>query len=75
MQHFCLQLEASCLQWSFSYLQLTIWAFLLTTDNFGLFTYSWSFFADSGKVRLRMAVRDCKQRSLIVSKKAPTVSK
>ena len=64
-------------------------AFLLTVDKFSLFTYSWSFFAYSfsfltyswsffaysGKVRLIRALRDCKQRSLTVSKKAPTVSK
>ena len=31
-------------------------------------------FAYSGKVRLIRALRDCKQRSLTVSKKAPTVS-
>ena len=63
-------------------------AFLLTVDNFSFsaynfsffaysfcfFTYSWSFFAYSGKVRLIRALRDCKQRSLTVSKKAPTVS-
>ena len=36
-QLFCLQLEASCLQWSF----------LLTVDNFSLFTYNWSVFADN----------------------------
>ena len=34
---FCLQLEASCLQWSF----------LLTVDNVCFFTYSWSFFTYS----------------------------
>ena len=34
-----------------------------------------AFFAYSGKVRLKRALRDCKQRSLTVSKKAPTVSK
>ena len=64
-------------------------AFLLTVDNFSFFTYSWSFlaysfsfltyswsfFAYSGKLRLIRALRDCKQRSLTVSKKAPTVSK
>ena len=33
MRLFCLQLEASCLQWSF----------LLTVDNFSFFTYNWSF--------------------------------
>ena len=50
-------------------------AFLLTIDNFTLFAYSvsfsaysWSFFAYSGKV-IR-ALRDCKQRSLTVSKKS-----
>ena len=76
---FCLQLEAFRLQWSF----------LLTVDNFSFFayswsffaysfsffTYSWSFFAYSGKVLPIRALRDCKQRSLTVSKKAPTVSK
>ena len=64
-------------------------AFLLTIDNFSFFaynwsffaysfsffTYNWSFFAYSGKVRLIKALRNCKQRSLTVSKKTPTVSK
>ena len=64
-------------------------AFLLTADNFSFFTcswssfaysfsfftYNWSFFAYNGKVRLIRALRDCKQRSLTVSKEAPTVSK
>ena len=64
-------------------------AFLLTNDNFSFVTYSsiffaynfsfstysWSFFAYSGKVHLIRALRDCKQRSLTVSKKAPAVSK
>ena len=64
-------------------------AFLLTVDNFSFFTYnlsfftynfsfftySWSFLAYSGKVRLISALRDCKRRSLIVSKNVPTVSK
>ena len=64
-------------------------AFLLTIDNFSFLLtvgallltvlaslqYNWSFFACSGKVRLIRALRDCKQRSLTVSKKAPTVSK
>ena len=64
-------------------------AFLLTIDKFSFFTYSWSsfaysfsfstyswsFFAYGGKARLIRALRDCKQRSLTVSKKAPTVSK
>ena len=68
---------------------LTVELFLLTIDNFSFFTYNWSFFAYnfsffaynwsffaySGKVRLIRALRDCKQRSLTVSKKAPTVSK
>ena len=62
MQFFCLQLEASCLQWSF-------------------FTYIVSFFpynclfAYSGMVCLISALRDCKQRSLTISKRSPTVSK
>ena len=64
-------------------------AFLLTVDSFSFSTYNWSFFAYnlsfftyncsffaySGKVRLISALKDCKQRSLTASKKAPTVSK
>ena len=64
-------------------------AFSLTLDNFSFFAYSWSFFAYSfsfftyswslfaysGTVRLIRALRDCKQRTLTVSKKARTVSK
>ena len=57
-------------------------AFLLTIDNFSFFTYNWScfayafsFFVYSVKVRLISAWRDCKQRSLTVSKRGPTVSK
>ena len=58
-------------------------AFLLTVANFSFFNYTWSFvaysfiffaytwsfFAYNGKVRLIRALRDCKQRSLTVSKK------
>ena len=44
---------------------LTILAFLLTV---GAFCLQW-------EVRLMRALRDCKQRRLTVSKKAPTVSK
>ena len=61
------------------YLQLTILAFFTCNWSFFAYsfsfsTYSWSFSAYSGKVRLIRALRDCKQRSLTVSKKAPTVS-
>ena len=49
------------------------WSFF--AYNFSFFTYNWSLFAYSGKVRLIRALRDCKQRSLTVSKTAPTVSK
>ena len=52
---------------------LTVGAFLLTTLVF--LTCNWSFLAYSGEVRLTRALRDCKQRSLTVSKEAPTVSK
>ena len=78
MQLFCLQLEASCLQWSFFYLQLTILvlltigALLLTALPFLL---TIGAFLLCGKVRLIRALRDCKQRSLTASKEAPTVSK
>ena len=54
---------------SFSSLQFELLAY-----NFSFFAYSWSFFAYSGKVRLIRALRDCKQRSLTVSKKTPTIS-
>ena len=57
-------------------------AFLLAVGNWSFFAYSfsfftcnWSFFAYGGKVHLIRPLRDCKQRSLTVSKKAPTVSK
>ena len=76
---FCLQLEASCLQWSFLLTIDRVGAFLLTIGAFHLqllsFTYSWSFLAYNGKVRLISDLRDCKQRSLTVSKQAPTASK
>ena len=79
MQLFCLQLEASCLQWSFfltvdilAFL-LRVWAFLLTALASSLTVGA--LFAYNGKVLPIRALRDCKQRSLTVSKKAPTVSK
>ena len=50
---------------SFFYLQLELFAY-----NFSFFTYNWSLLAYSGKVRLIRALRDCKQRSLTVSKKS-----
>ena len=62
------------------YLQLTVFACLLTVGAFlltvlaSLLTVG-AFFAYSGKVRLIRALRDCEQRSLTVSKEAPTVSK
>ena len=79
MQLIYLQLEASCLQWSFlltvdkfsfCYSQLEL--FCLQLELFGL---QLELFAYSGKARLIRALRDCKQRSLTVSKTAPTVSK
>ena len=68
---------------------LTVELVLLTVDNlsfltynwsfcaynFSFSTYNWSFFAYSSKMRLVRALRDCKQRSLTVSEKAPTVSR
>ena len=80
MQLFCLQFEASCLQWSFFAYN---WQFHFFAHNwsffaysFSFFTESWSFLAYSGKVRLARALRDCnKQRSSTTSKEAPTVSK
>ena len=70
----CRFLDAACLLTVGSFL-LTVELFFLTVDNFSYFAYSWSFFAYNGKVRLIRALRDCKQSSLTVSKKAPTVSK
>ena len=76
---FCLQLEASCLQWSFlltvDHFSIFTYSWRFITYNFSFFVYSWSLFADIGKARLIRALRDCKQRSLTVSKKAPTVRK
>ena len=62
------------------YSQLTILALLLTVSASLLAVLAFlltvgAFFAYSGKVHLIRALRDCKQRSLTVSKKAPTVSK
>ena len=62
------------------YLQLTIRAFLLIVGAclltiLAFFVYNWSFFAYNWKVCLIRALRDCKQRSLTVSEKAPIVSK
>ena len=56
------------------YLQLTILAFLLTIGAFSFTILAFwltagAFFAYSGQVRLIRALRDCKQRSLTVSKK------
>ena len=59
-------------KFSFLYLQLELLSCFLLT-KFSFFTYSWSFFAYNAKVLLVRALRDCKQRSLTVSKKAPTV--
>ena len=53
---FCIQLEASCLQWSFfTYIDnfslfTYSWSFFAYSCSF--FTYNWSFFAYNGKVRL-----------------------
>ena len=49
------------------------WSFF--AYNLSFLTYNWSSFAYNGKVRLISALRDCKQRTLTVSKQAPTVSK
>ena len=62
------------------YLQMTILSFFAynwssCTQSVSFFTCNWSFYAYSGKVHLIRAFRDCKQRSLTVSKKTPTVSK
>ena len=80
MQLFCLQLGSFLPTLELFYLQLTPWAFSTRSwsffaYSFSFFDYSWSFFAYSGKVRLIRALSDCKQRSLTVSKKAPTVSR
>ena len=62
------------------YLQLTNLASLLTVGASLLIALAFlltvgAFFTYSGKMHLIRALRDCKQRSLAVSKKAPTVSK
>ena len=66
---------------AFLNLQLTILASF--TCNWSVFTYNfssfftcnWNLFAYNGRVRLISALRDCKQRSLTVCKKAPTLSR
>ena len=80
MRLFLLTVGSFLLTVELFYLQLTILAFLLTIGAFWLTASAFlltvgAFFAYSGKVRPIRALRDCKQRSLTVSKKAPTVSK
>ena len=65
MRLFCLQLEAPCLQLSFSTYSCVL----------ELFCLQLIFFAYSGKVRVISTLTDCKQRSSTVSQKAPTVNK
>ena len=64
----------------FFYFQLTIVVSLLKARAFSLTSLAFFYlqselFAYRGKVRMISASRDCKQRSLTVSKRAPTVSK
>ena len=66
---FLLTVELFYLQFSFFTYSWSFFAY-----SFSFLAYSWSFFAYNAKVRLIRALRDCKQRSLTVSKKAPTVS-
>ena len=80
MQFFLLTVGSFLLTVELFYLQLTFLASLLTVGAFWLTilafsAYNWSFLAYSGKVCLTRALRHCKQRSLTVSKKTPTVSK
>ena len=75
---FLLTVESFLLTAELFCLQLTILVFTYSWSCFGyslsLFTYTVGvFFAYSGKVHLIRALRDCKQRSLTVSNKAPTV--
>ena len=64
---FLVTVELFCLELASFASLLTILAFLLTV--LVSFSYNWSFFACSGKVRLLRALRDIKQRGLTVSKK------
>ena len=78
--NFLLTVGSFLLTMGLFYFQLTILALFLTIGvlfayGFSFFTYSWSFFAYNGKVPPIRALRDCKQKGLSVSKKAPTVSK
>ena len=72
---FLLTVERLYLQLTILALLLTVGALLLTILAFLLTFGAFFFFAYSGKVRLIRPLRDCMQRSLTVSKKAPTVSK
>ena len=65
MQLFCLQLEASCLQWSF-FTYNHVWELVFFVEafySFSFFTYSFSFCAYSGKLGLISTLTDRKQRS------------
>ena len=80
MQFFLLTIGSFLLTMDVLDLQLTLLAFLLTIGAFSLdilssFTYNWSFFCLQWEsLRLIRALRACKQRSLTVSKIAPTVN-
>ena len=67
----------SYFRWFFSFRNFSFFTYNWSSFAYGFnsCTYSWSILAYSGKVHLIRALRDCKQRSLTVSKKAPTVSK
>ena len=58
-----------------SFLAFFSYSWSLFTHNFGFLLTIGAFFAYNGKVPLKSTLRDCKQSSLTVSKKAPTVSK
>ena len=75
-----LQLEASCLQWSFFTCNRVWELFCLHFERFylqlELLCLQVKLFAYSGKVLLLISCSmDCKQRTSTVSEKAPTVSK
>ena len=79
MQHFLLTIAPFLLTMELFYLQLTIQLLYLQLE---LCTYTFLFLdlqlellAQSGKVHLISALRDCKQRSLPASNIAPTESK
>ena len=80
MQFFLRTIGSFLIMTELACLELCVLACLLTIGAFFFFqlehfSYSWSSLLTMGKVRPRSNSMDCRQRSLTVSKEAPTLNK